>query len=461
MGETRRRPEHLVEKGGAMTDLNTRTPSGEDVTQRIAMKPAFSEDLLVQALQPQNLETAWKRVRANKGAAGIDGMTIDDFPTWARSGEWKVVVQELETGHYYPLPVRRVEIDKPDGGKRQLGIPTVTDRVIQQAIAQVLTPIFDPDFSNNSFGFRPNRNGQQAVKQVQSIIKTGRRFAVDVDLSKFFDRVNHDLLMTLLGDKVKDKRLLKLIKRYLRAGVIDNQLYSESHEGVPQGGPLSPLLANIMLDPLDKELEKRGHKFARYADDFTILVKSKRAGERVLRSISRYLQHRLKLIINTIKSRVVKTNDSKFLGFTFRAGNIHWHPNSLSKFKQEVRRLTNRNWGVSMRYQLFKLSQYLRGWVNYFGIAKGYQRCVDLDHWIRRRVRMAYWRQWRKPRTKVRNLMKRGVHVQSAVACGITSKGPWRSAKTPGINQALSNDYLKSEGLYSLRDGWIKLHYPK
>jgi RNA-directed DNA polymerase len=461
MGETRRRPEHLVEKGGAMTDLNTRTPSGEDVTQRIAMKPAFSEDLLVQALQPQNLETAWKRVRANKGAAGIDGMTIDDFPTWARSGEWKVVVQELETGHYYPLPVRRVEIDKPDGGKRQLGIPTVTDRVIQQAIAQVLTPIFDPDFSNNSFGFRPNRNGQQAVKQVQSIIKTGRRFAVDVDLSKFFDRVNHDLLMTLLGDKVKDKRLLKLIKRYLRAGVIDNQLYSESHEGVPQGGPLSPLLANIMLDPLDKELEKRGHKFARYADDFTILVKSKRAGERVLRSISSYLQHRLKLIINTIKSRVVKTNDSKFLGFTFRAGNIHWHPNSLNKFKQEVRRLTNRNWGVSMRYQLFKLSQYLRGWVNYFGIAKGYQRCVDLDHWIRRRVRMAYWRQWRKPRTKVRNLMKRGVHVQSAVACGITSKGPWRSAKTPGINQALSNDYLKSEGLYSLRDGWIKLHYPE
>jgi RNA-directed DNA polymerase len=461
MAGTRRRPEHLVEKGGAMTDLNTRTPYGGDVTQRIGMKPAFSENLFEQVLQPENIQAAWKRVRANKGAAGIDGMTIDAFPAWVRSGEWKVVVEELETGHYYPFPVRRVEIDKPDGGKRQLGIPTVTDRVIQQAIAQVLTPIFDPDFSDNSFGFRPNRNGQQAVKQVKDIIKTGRRFAVDVDLSKFFDRVNHDLLMTFLGYKVKDKRLLKLIKRYLRAGVIDNQLYSESHEGVPQGGPLSPLLANIMLDPLDKELEKRGHKFARYADDFTILVKSQRAGERVLHSISRYLQHRLKLIINTIKSRVVKTNDSKFLGFTFRAGNIHWHPNSLSKFKQEVRKLTNRNWGVSMRYQLFKLSQYLRGWINYFGIAKGYQRCVDLDHWIRRRVRMAYWRQWRKPRTKVRNLMKRGVPVKSAVACGITSKGPWRSAKTPGINQALSNDYLKSEGLYSLRDGWIKLHYPK
>lgn len=444
-----------------MTDLNTRTPPGDDVTQRAFMKPAFSEDLLGQALQPQNLEAAWKHVRANKGAAGIDGMTIDDFPAWARSGEWNVIVQELETGQYYPFPVRRVEIDKPDGGKRQLGIPTVTDRVIQQAIAQVLAPVFDSDFSDNSFGFRPNRNGQQAVKQVQGIIKTGRRFAVDVDLSKFFDRVNHDLLMTFLGYKVKDKRLLKLIKRYLRAGVIDNQLYSASHEGVPQGGPLSPLLANIMLDPLDKELEKRGHKFARYADDFTILVKSQRAGERVLHSISRYLLHHLKLIVNTIKSCVVSTNDCKFLGFTFREEDICWHPNTLSKFKQHVRKLTNRNWGISMQYQLFKLSQYLCGWLNYFGIAKSYPLCVSLDQWIRRRVRMAYWCQWRKPRTKIRNLLSRGVHSRTAVKCGMTSKGPWRSAKTPGINQALSNDYLKSEGLYSLRDGWIKLHYPK
>ncbi len=216
-----------------------------------------------------------------------------------------------------------------------------------------------------------------------------------------------------------------------------------------------------MLDPLDKELEKRGHKFARYADDFTILVNTPRSGKRVLDSISRFLSHRLKLVVNTTKSHVVRTNECKFLGFTFKGGRIHWHPKTLLKFKQQVRRLTNRNWGVSMRYQLFKLSQYLRGWINYFGIASGYQRCVDLDHWIRRRVRMAYWRQWRRPRTKVRSLMRLGVHVQAAVACGITSKGPWRSAKTPGINQALSLDYLKSEGLYSLRDGWIALHYPK
>lgn len=442
-------------------NLNTRMPTGNDVTQRIDEQPAFSADLLGLALQSANIMVAWKRVRANKGAAGIDGMSIDDFPAWTKEGNWKRIMTALRSGQYQPSPVRRVEIDKPDGGKRQLGIPTVVDRVIQQAIAQVLTPIFDPTFSDNSFGFRPNRNGQQAVKQVQGIIKTGRRFAVDVDLSKFFDRVDHDLLMTHLGYKVKDKRLLKLIKRYLRAGVIDNQLYSESREGVPQGGPLSPLLANIMLDPLDKELEKRGHKFARYADDFTILVKSPRAGERVLSSISRFLSHRLKLIVNSVKSHVVKTSESKFLGFTFKGGRIHWHPKTVLKFKQQVRRLTNRNWGVSMHYQLFKISQYLRGWINYFGISSGYQRCVDLDHWIRRRVRMAYWRQWRRPRTKVRSLMRLGVHVQAAVACGITSKGPWRSAKTPGVNQALSLDYLKSEGLYSLRDGWIPLHYPK
>jgi len=418
-----------------------------------------SNNLFERVLQRDNILTAWQRVRANKGAAGIDGMTIDEFPAWANTGHWKQVMTDLKTGRYKPSPVRRVEIDKPDGGTRQLGIPIVIDRVIQQAIAQVLTPIFDPGFSDNSFGFRPRRNGQQAVKQVQGIIKQGRRFAVDVDLSKFFDRVNHDLLMTHLGRKVKDKRLLKLIKLYLRAGVIDNQFYSESREGVPQGGPLSPLLANIMLDPLDKELEKREHKFARYADDFTIVVKSQRAGERVLRSINRFLQNCLKLVVNTTKSHVVKTNECKFLGFTFQGNRIHWHPKTLLKFKQQVRRLTNRNWGVSMKYQLFKLSQYLRGWINYFGIASGYQRCVDLDHWIRRRIRMAYWRQWRRPRTKVRSMMKLGVHVRAAIACGITSKGPWRSAKTPGIQQALSNDYLKSQGLYALRDGWIALHH--
>lgn len=269
-------------------------PTGNDVTQRIDLKPTFSNTLFEQMLQPANLQQAWKQVRANKGAAGVDGMSVDEFPAWATSGGWEIVKSELYSGDYQPKPVRRVELAKPDGGKRPLGIPTVTDRVIQQAIDQVLTPIFDPTFSEHSYGFRAGRNGQQAVRQVQQIIKQKRRIAVDVDLSKFFDRVNHDVLMSLLNRRVHDKRLKQLIARYLRAGFLcktngDNQLFHETREGVPQGGPLSPLLANIMLDPLDKELERRNHRFARYADDFIILVKSQRAGERVLQSITHYL----------------------------------------------------------------------------------------------------------------------------------------------------------------------------
>ena len=436
------------------------TPSGDYSTQRTNPQPAFNQDLFQQLLEPMNLQRAWQRVKANKGAAGIDGMSIDAFSFWAQQGGWQTCKIQLEQGEYQPKAVRRVDIDKPDGGKRPLGIPTVLDRIIQQAIAQVLTPLFDPFFSDNSFGFRPNKNAQQAVFHVRDSIKSKRKFAVDVDLSKFFDRVNHDLLMTKLRNKVQDKRLLALIGKYLRAGIMVDGKLTPSVEGVPQGGPLSPLLSNIMLDSLDKELESRGHKFARYADDFIILVKSKRAGKRVLTSITRYLATTLKLVVNEQKSQVVKVGQSKFLGFTFKRGKIQWHAKTLHIFKQKMRRLTNRNWGVSMGYQLFKVSQYLRGWVNYFGIANAYQGCVELDHWVRRRVRMCYWRQWRKPRTKVRNLLKRGVRIQAAVACGITSKGPWRSSKTPGIQQALNNAYLAQAGLYSLREGWIKVHYP-
>jgi len=435
------------------------TPTGDYIDQRDDIKHAFNHNLFEEVFVADNLKRAWKRVRANKGAAGVDGMKIENFLDWAKC-HWQQYEAQLRNGSYRPDPVKRVEIDKPDGGNRQLGIPTVLDRVIQQAIAQILSPIFEPTFSPNSFGFRPNRNAQQAIKQVQGFIKQKRRIAVDVDLSKFFDRVNHDLLMTKLSIRIRDKRLLALIGCYLRAGIMDKGKLLPSTEGVPQGGPLSPLLSNILLDSLDKELEQRKHYFARYADDFIILVKSKRAGSRVLSSISRYLEKHLKLIVNTTKSQVVKVTGSKFLGFTFAYGRIQWHRKSLKKFKQEVRKLTNRNWGVSMQYQLHKLSLYLRGWINYFGIANAYQHCMDLDHWIRRRVRMCYWRQWRKPRTKVTNLLKRGAEIRWAVTCGMTRKGPWRSSKTPGIQQALSNDYLKSEGLFSLRDGWIKVHYP-
>lgn len=440
--------------------INSTTPPGAYFDQRVATQPAFTRDnLFEKVLAPANLKQSFKRVRSNKGAPGVDGIEIDEFTNWAKV-HWKQCETQLREGTYQPAPVRRVEIDKPDGGKRQLGIPTVLDRVIQQAITQVLSPIVEPTFSNSSFGFRPNRNAHQAVKQVRGLIKQKRKFAVDVDLSKFFDRVNHDLMMSKLKRHTDDKRLLSLIGRYLRSGVMENRKYYRNTDGVPQGGPLSPLLSNILLDSLDKELERRGHCFARYADDFVILVKSKRSGERVMSSVTQYLETKLKLKINMEKSQVVKANKCKFLGFTFSHGRIKWHAKTLQKFKQEVRRLTNRNWGVSMKYQLYKLSHYLRGWINYFGIANAYQQCVDLDHWIRRRVRMCYWRQWRKPRTKVRNLIKRGVAIKAAVACGTTSKGPWRSSKTPGIQQALSKEYLKQEGLYSLRKGWIAVHYP-
>jgi len=420
---------------------NSTTPTGDYFEQRADMQPTLNKRLFDKVWAASNLKRAWKQVRSNKGAAGVDGLQIDDFLAWSKL-HWKQCESQLRNESYRPKPVRRVEIDKPGGGKRLLGIPTVLDRVIQQAITQILSPIFEPTFSENSFGFRPNRSGHQAVKQVHGLIQQKRRIAVDVDLSKFFDRVNHDLMMTKLSFRIKDKRLLSLIGHYLRAGIMDKGCLQANTEGVPQGGPLSPLLSNIVLDSLDKELERRGHQFARYADDFIILMKSKRAGERVLASISRYLETRLKLVVNTQKSQVVKVTQSKFLGFRFSHGNIKWHLETLHQFKQQVRILTNRNWGVSMRYQLHKLSLYLLGWINYFGIANTYQECVDLDHWIRRRVRMCYWRQWRKPRTKVANLLKRGVRIQVAVGCGITSKGPWRSSKTPGINQAISNDYL-------------------
>lgn len=435
------------------------TPIGDYSGLRENIKLDLNESLFDDVLSSANLKKAWQQVRANKGAAGVDGVTIEQFIDWSQQ-HWKQVKADLESGQYRPQPVNRVEIDKPDGGKRLLGIPTVLDRVIQQAITQVLSPIFDPTFSQHSYGFRPNRNAAQAVKQVNGYIKQNRKIAVDVDLSKFFDRVNHDLLMTKLAVKVNDKRLLKLIGRYLRAGIMDGKQLKPSKEGVPQGGPLSPLLSNVLLDSLDRELESRNHKFSRYADDFIILVKSERAGKRVLNSISCYLKTRLKLVVNTDKSQVVKVNQSKFLGFTFSRGKIQWHTKSLHQFKQKVRELTNRNWGVSMQYQLFKLTQYLRGWINYYGIANTYQKCVDLDHWIRRRVRMCYWRQWRKTRTKVTRLLKLGATKSWALTCGATRKGPWRSSKTPGIQQALNNNFLKEEGLYSLRDGWIKIHYP-
>jgi RNA-directed DNA polymerase len=331
--------------------------------------------------------------------------------------------------------------------------------VIQQAMVQVLSPKFDPSFSNHSHGFRPKRSAHDAVREVQGCCKQGKRMAVDIDLSKFFDRVNHDLLMSLLGRRLRDKGLLKLIGRYLRAGIQDGDILLPSHEGVPQGGPLSPLLSNIMLDELDKELERRGHSFSRYADDIIILVKSRRAGARVLQSLTRFIERDLKLKVNPDKSGVMKSSQCKFLGFSFRGGHITWHLRSVEKFKHRVRELTNRSWGVSMGTKIRELSVYLRGWINYYGIANQYQQCVELDQWIRRRIRMCYWKQWRKARTKIGNLIRLGVPRETAIKSGLSGKSYWRNSKSPTINMALSLEYLRGQGLYALRDGWRAFHH--
>ena len=433
-------------------------PTRDDADQRPDENPALNVNLLDQVLSNTNIRQAWQQVRQNKGAAGIDNISIEQFTEWIRP-QWRTLREQLSKGDYYPQPVKRIRIPKDDGGERLLGIPTVLDRVIQQAIVQVLSPRFDPAFSEHSYGFRPNRSAHDAVRQVQGYCQQKRRIAVDIDLSKFFDRVNHDLLMTLLGRRIHDKGLLQLIGRYLRAGIMDGNNLLSSREGVPQGGPLSPLLSNVMLDPLDKELEKRGHCFARYADDLIILVKSQRAGERVLKSLTGFIENDLKLKVNTEKSQVVKSVQCKFLGFSFRGQHIRWHPKSVEKFKRHVRELTNRTWGISMETKIRKLSVYLRGWINYYGIGNQYQQCVDLDNWIRRRIRMCYWKQWGRPRAKIRNLIRLGLPIKAAVACGRSSKSWWRSSKSHGINAALGLKYLKQQGLFSLRDGWIAFHY--
>ena len=422
------------------------------------MTPNSNDNLLDTILSQQNLNLAWKRVRANKGAAGIDGITIDVFVEHFKA-VGNDIVETIRQGHYQPLPVRRVYIRKSDGGQRGLGIPTVFDRVIQQAIAQVINPIFDANFSEFSYGFRPKRSQHDAVKKLKSYIEGGKRIAVDVDLSKFFDRVNHDFLMSLLGQRIKDKRLLKLIASYLRAGMVENGCWQACHEGVPQGGPLSPLLSNIVLDLLDKELEKRGHQFVRYADDFVIVVGSKRAGERVMASVKRFVECKLKLKVNDAKSQVVPVSHCKFLGFTFRGKKLAWHEKALQQFKYRVRQITGRSRGIAMEDKVKELVLYLRGWINYFGIAQGYQKCIDLDCWIRRRLRMSYWKNWRRVRTKVRNLLRMGVSESLAVTCGSSGKSYWRSAKTEGIHIALNNEHFQKLGLISLRDRWVEIHY--
>ena len=428
------------------------SPGGRD------QQPALNDNLIKRVLSPANLHTAWKHVRRNKGAPGVDGVSIEDYPQWAKQ-HWAATRRALEGGYYIPQPVRRVEIPKPAGGVRLLGVPTVNDRVIQQAIAQVLTPLIDPTFSEASHGFRPGRNAHGAVRQIKGFIEEGYRVAVDVDLSKFFDRVNHDILMNRLSRFIADKGLLKLIGRYLRAGVLIEGKLCPTTEGVPQGGPLSPLLANVVLDDLDKRLESRQLRFARYADDFTICVKSSSAGYRVMGWVSRFLSTKLKLVVNEAKSRVVKTNDLHFLGFTFKGKKVRWSAKALAGFKHRIRRLTKRSWGISMQRRLRELRLYIQGWINYFGLSEYYRPLPGLDEWIRRRLRMCYLKQWRKPRTRIRNLIKLGTRTRTAVSLGLSSKGPYRLARTLATQSGMTNKWLEQQGLVSVRERWIAFHY--
>lgn len=442
-----------------MENLEKISQTMEKSLQRGSIKPALSEDLMRQVLMSDNIKRAWQQVKANKGSPGIDGVGIEDFPA-EMTLNWSSISRAIREGTYRPSPVKRVEIPKRSGKKRPLGIPTVLDRVIQQAIAQVLMPIFDPGFSESSFGFRPGRSAHQAVYQVREYLEEGCKVCVDIDLACFFDRVNHDLLMSRLSRKVDDKNLLCLIGKYLRSGVLVDGTIQPTSEGVPQGSPLSPLLSNVMLDDLDKELDRRGHRYARYADDFVILVNTPRAGERVLKGITSFLERKLKLQVNGDKSKVATADQCVFLGFTFKGIRIYWSEDSFADFSYRLKRYTSRSWGVSMEYRVSKLNEYIRGWMNYYGISEYYSPVQDIDGWLRRRIRCCFWKQWRYVRTKARELLKLGTRKRTAILTALSRKGPWHLSRTLATHTGMTNKWIsESLGLANIRDIWISLHY--
>ena len=413
--------------------------------------PAGRDRLMETICERQNMRSALQRVRANKGAPGIDGMTVDQLPSYLRR-HWPKIRADLLAGTYQPLPVRRKEIPKPTGGVRLLGIPTALDRLVQQAMGQVLQQIWDPGFSDSSFGFRPGRNQHKAIRRAQAFVEEGYRYVVDLDISKFFDRVNHDRLVSRLATKVHDKRVLKLVRRFLTAGVLTGGLVEPSVEGTPQGGPLSPLLSNIVLDELDKELERRGLRFVRYADDAIIFVRSKRAAERMMESVSRFISRRLRLKINPDKSRITHPWWMCYLGFSFisRRGDtrIRIHSKSIKRFKEQVRKLTGRSCGLSISQVIERLNLYLRGWWGYFGITQSLPNLRSLHYWILRRLRAIQWKYWKNPRTRVRELEKRKIPHLKALFCGCSRKGPWRMSKVKWVLFAMPKSYFLSLGLY-------------
>jgi RNA-directed DNA polymerase len=408
--------------------------------------PAIAEQLMEEVCGRENCKQALKRVKANKGSPGVDGMTVHDLPGYLVQ-HWPAIREQLLSGTYKPQPVKRVEIPKPDGGVRKLGIPTVLDRLIQQAVMQVLQGKWDPTFSNHSYGFRPGRSAHQAVAQAQEYIADGYRWVVDLDLEKFFDRVNHDKLMAKIAERVSDQRMLKLIRAFLRAGVMEHGLVNPVDEGTPQGGPLSPLLSNIMLDEFDRELERRGLRFARYADDSNIYVRSRRAGERVMASLTAFLTTKLKLKVNQQKSAVARPWERKFLGFSFtsnREPKRRIAPKAVLRFKERVRELTSRTRGVSIERMAEELAQYLKGWLGYFGKCQTPSVLQGLEEWTRRRLRSVIWKQWKRGRVRFAELRKRGVGKDLAAQTAGSAHGPWRLANSPALAIALPNAYFDS-----------------
>jgi len=421
----------------------------------------YAMGLLEKILDRDNLNKAYKRVRVNKGKPGVDGMTVDELlPFLKENGER--IRQAIMDGTYSPKPVRRVEIPKPDGGVRLLGIPTVLDRVIQQAIAQVLSPIYEEEFSDNSYGFRPGRNAHQAIRKCKEYIDAGYKWVVDIDLAKYFDTVNHDKLMRLLSNKIKDGRVLSLIRKYLKSGVMVNGVVIDTEEGTPQGGNILPLLSNIMLNELDKELARRGLKFCRYADDCNIYVKSRKAAERVMASIRRFLEKELKLKVNKEKSAVDRPWKLKFLGFSFYLKNgearVRVHPKSVNKLKAKLKEVTGRSNAMSMEERIIRLKQVITGWVNYFGIAEMGRLAKGLDEWLRRRIRMCYWKRWKKIKTRHDNLVKLGIDDYKAWEYANTRKGYWRISNSPILSKALTNEWIKKQGFPSLTERYLLVH---
>jgi len=426
----------------------------------------LAKGLLENVLSSENMARAWKQVRANRGAAGVDGMTVGDFPDFARQ-HWETIRSKLREGTYKPSPVRRVLIPKDKGKFRTLGIPTVLDRVIQQAIAQVLGDLHDPNFSEHSYGFRPGRSAHQAIEAMRGMSlkkgKGGRHCqVVDCDLKTFFDTVNHQKMTAKLRESIADPRLLDLIGKFLRAGVIlPNGTYEKSSEGVPQGGPLSPLLANILLDDLDKELEKRGHAFVRYADDFVILCHSRKAAQRVLESVTRYLSQRLRLIVNEAKSKVVPLAEASFLGFRILRRKIRWTDKSRKKLKAKVRELTRRTRGVSPRQVIADLQTYLRGAINYYACGIPYGEVRELDGWLRRRLRLYYWKQWGRPGTRRRKLISLGIDREEVHRASRSRKGHWRMSQNSLVRGAMTNEWLHEQGVPNLTEHWVAIRYPE